>query len=128
MQTFLWSLLLAAISAITFVAYKHPLSFRKKVSPGLLWIISGVALFVSGLFLGSVSALSESLLLHSADKDGKMLSFIAGQLAGDVVFYKTSLIACAISFSYILFLNFLPLFLDLPIEEKNSDIGSGSGG
>jgi hypothetical protein len=33
METFFWSLLLAATSAITYVAYKHPRSFRINVAP-----------------------------------------------------------------------------------------------
>jgi len=115
METFLWSLLLAAISAITFIAYKHHASFRKRVAPALLVLVIGAACFSTGVFSGSVSALSEALNNEAAlpQLDKRSISFIAKELATASSTHDRALIICAITFSYVILLVFLPLLLDL---------------
>jgi len=84
METFFWSLLLAAISALSYVAYRHPVPFRSNIAYPLIWIsIIGIVFIMASTF-GSQHVLVENIVKESKNLNNNeypMLLFSINSLA-----------------------------------------------
>lgn len=123
MQAFFWSLLLATVSAVTFIAYKHPIAFRKRVAPAFMALTGMTVAFITGSFAGGVSAVSDSLAseVDTLKGENTVLAFLAQSLRDQSEQYQLGLVICAIVFAHMTLLVFLPLILDL--EQKSGSEG-----
>jgi hypothetical protein len=114
MEAFLWSLLLAAISAITYLAYRHPRSFRISVGYPLLgFAIFGILMISVRNLAGSgvdIDTLIEEIsklennkvLLESAAyrlKEARDLQLRALMIGGAIIAYLLILISLPILLS-----------------------------
>jgi hypothetical protein len=126
MEAFFWSLALAAVSALTFVAYKHPQGFARNIFPRLIGLTSVFLVAVIARYIGSMESLTESLPreVAKATESLNILQHIADSIVDAYVQLKYSLLGVLVVFVYLNLLRFLPSILG--IEHEKSSLPSGS--
>ena len=116
MATLISSLIVAAISALTFVAYLHPKGFAKMYWPIVVTVWVGLALsmvFYTGYINGYSDAASEFFTAQN-----KGAPFTPEK-------HKIPVWVWAVPFLFMLYLQLLkvlPRILDLPVEDSKNDI------
>ena len=113
-QTLLSSLIVAMVTGLTIIAYKHPAGYRKLYSPiniacGL--VTFGYASYSIGHTLGFYEALSGVLALNKSP-------FISPKDESAPFWW---ILIPVLASAYMLFLKSLPLILDLPNAKENSN-------
>lgn len=124
-ETIFPSLLVAAISALTYLAYKHPEPFRKNIGAPLLAFGFLVVLLITGYFFGTLSVIIGKLSEEVAKLPGEKghLQFLATQLSNNYSLIKYVAGICFATLIYLVLLIRLPQILDLKPksdEEKNT--------
>ena len=120
METFFWSLLTAAISALSYVAYRHPTPFRNNIAyPLLILSVLGV-IFISAANMGGAGVQINELTkeVTNLETENKMLTYHAQKLkkAYDSE-VKALIIGGAISVYLLLLIN-LPKLLSLKDDKE----------
>ena len=114
METFLWSLLLAAISGLAYIAYRHPSGFVYLAYP-LLWLTGTIVLGLSASSIFNLHFETNQLVEVVVEMDGGNSHL--ERLALNIKKYYDRLVAvCGIGFVvifYLLFLLFLPTLISI---------------
>ena len=121
METFFWSLALAAVSGLTFAAYKHPKGFAENLFPPLLLLAILAAVVSVGWFMGGMNSLTESLLKEVASIKGDKgtLTFLVESVVRHFTQLKYGLgISLLVAIS-LLVLKHLPRILNLKQDSPN---------
>ncbi len=107
METLFVGLLLAAVSAITYIAYKHPTGYKK------LWYVASwvlvVSLAVAGIWDSSMSYTYVSLIDGLEYEQRKNIDEKLKEI--DLPLMKIFLVTSA-CYAYLLFLKYLPNILE----------------
>jgi len=107
LETFATGLLLAAVSGITFLAYKHPPAFRK-----LAPIISVLTVSAQILYLAYMAgAYAVSVQVHRAMKDLSMMQVVEDATNSVVPRWWLVSLVCLAILLYVSFLLSLPLLI-----------------
>jgi hypothetical protein len=126
METFFWSLLLAAISAITYVAYKHPRFFTISFGYPLIGLVIFGVIMVTASNLGGAGVLIDNSIreLSRMKGDKSILEKSLDNLKDVYQLQVTSLVIGSAAVVYLLLLISLPRILLIDskkTEDKNSD-------
>jgi hypothetical protein len=133
-ETFVLSLVLAALSGLTFVAYKHPRGYRKMSKP-LALSVSLLAIAVLSFTLGGTLAAIGTLKDHLdvfPDQTLKSEEYCINGLYDDRNLALVVLVVTAATLGYLYFLSCLPRILEYqtdgtdPTETGDSDQGTKS--
>jgi hypothetical protein len=120
MDSFFYSLLLAAISALTFVAYKHPQAFRTNIAYPLI-VLSTLALgFILAFFFGGASTLINKLVTEvskASQGDLHMLQFGIMTLKAEYDNLLLRLVVVSSFLCYVVLLLNLPKILMIKSDE-----------
>lgn len=121
MDTFFWSLLLAAISALTYLAYKHPFAFRANIAYPLIALVSLGLIATLAVFLGGVGVLIENLseeISKLPEEELYMIRFGVSMLKDDYEGVMLWLKFGAAALAYIVLLVNLPKILMFEVDEE----------
>ena len=115
-ETLITGLALAAVSAITFIAYKHPSAYRKVYHP-LTYVISAI-LIVMGIWTFSAqSAYTQLIPLIEASKLHQMEEWM-----GRITYrWWVVFAACVGANLYLLMLSRLPKLFAQDLEQEKKD-------
>jgi len=133
-ETFVLSLVLAALSGLTFVAYKHPRGYRRISIPlgrSVLLLAIAVLSFTLGSIFMAIGSLKDSLD-DFPDQTIKSAQFTVNSLYDDRNLALVVLVVTAATLGYLYFLSCLPRILEYqtdgtaPTETGDSDQGTKS--
>lgn len=120
MEGFLWTLLAAAISALTWVAYKHPTAYAKNffpllfLTPTFLMILWIVLVIVAG------SRDAEEVLTGLETSDKIKIDIYSKSLADKMIGLSRGLLLYGAFAGLLMVLRFLPDMLDAGDKKNNS--------
>jgi hypothetical protein len=120
METFFWSLLMAMITAITYIAYKHPRSFVKVANLMLLLVFCGIVTVTTyslATLQNAVSLLVEEVAMLKGQNS--LLELAASNIESVYNLQLVTWIIAAAVVAYLSLLTHLPKLLDL--DEKKVD-------
>lgn len=127
METFLGGLALAAVSGLTYVAYRHPKGYHNLFPPVSILSVSAV-LCLAAYNFGILSTVTDSLLVRSKAASSDSLASVSSliiDLDRSVAVIGRCMIVAAAVLAYLVFLYYLPAILGL--EQQDSKPPSGSG-
>jgi hypothetical protein len=115
METFFWSIILAAISALSFVAYKHPVAFKNNIAYPLLAFDVLALIGILAKYLGGMGVLVNNLSKEIADSkiDQNNIEFLSNSIKSDYDFLVFALGITIAIFVYLVLLINLPKILSL---------------
>lgn len=110
MDTFFWSLVLAAVSALTFIAYKHPTGFSRNIFPFLITMITVSVVGATAWYLGEMKSLTESLSsqVTNAKESINIPSFVANSIVKQYLYFEYTISISLVVAAYLLILKYLP--------------------
>jgi hypothetical protein len=121
-KTLMLALLVPAITGLAFIAYKHPLGFRK-IAIGLAYLLTLFLICIFAYSYGSssssVSYLKEQLQSSPNDKISSFEYNINNAFRCKEV-TNTTIVVYFISMVYLAFLYFLPYILGIQIQQKSN--------
>ncbi len=123
-ETLFSALLVAAISALSFIAYKHPEPFRRNIGGPLLALTFLIVSVILGYFFGTISALMERLQeVMAMLPEGKELAVsLVAEISMSYTLIKYTLGVGFAVFTYLVLLILLPRLLDLnPNSQKTKE-------
>lgn len=114
MEAFFWSLLVAALSGLTWLAYQHPGSFKARIAMPLIKLTSLIILGIVSYSLGSMSTYTGELtsLVEQDNLNKEMVKFAAKGVENAFRVQVTAWIVGIVFIVYLLFLVYLPILLD----------------
>jgi hypothetical protein len=121
MDTFFWSLILAAVTGLTFIAYKHPEGFSRNIYPPLLalvlfFFIGSLAAYMGGMLYLTVELPKEVAKLKQETGN---LPFLADSIVKQYTLLKYGLgISLGVAL-YLVILKYLPQILDIKQQKTN---------
>ncbi|SRR5713101_3008572 len=115
METFFWSLALAAITGLTFASYKHPTAFAQNLFPPLLTLAMLGVIGSIAWYMGGMNSLAESLQREVAGlKDERgTLKFLIESVVLSFGKLKYGVGISLLVAVYLLLLKYLPSILNL---------------
>ncbi len=115
METFFWSVALAAITGLTFAAYKHPTAFAQNLFPPLLTLAMLGVIGSIAWYMGGMNSLAESLQREVAGlKDERgTLKFLIESVVLSFGKLKYGVGISLLVAVYLLLLKYLPSILNL---------------
>ncbi len=119
-QILILTLLVPIVTGITFIAYKHPVRFKKAAIP-LVIVISFNSMIKLASTLGSsvscIQILNETLVRSPNEKISTVGNPITS-LSANLDTFKWTILTAVASLSYLLFLYWLPRILNLKSATK----------
>jgi lipid-A-disaccharide synthase-like uncharacterized protein len=122
MEAFLWTLALAVITGLTWIAYKHPAAFTKNIFPLLFYmptmLVGGMTMFL----LVAIDFDARTLLQKFAEPTSdNIIHLYAQTLAERVVFLSWLLIGYVAYAAFVQLLRYLPKILDSENSKSQKD-------
>ena len=114
-ETIFSSLLVAAVSGLTYIAYKHPEPFKKNIGMPLIGLVLTITLFIATYIFGVLSVIIEKLPEEIAKLPGEktLVTALAANLSTKFTLAQYAFGLALVVVIYLIFLISLPRILCL---------------